>query len=77
MSALEGTYLAWVDFSKLGVPPRELNSLIMKEAKLWLSDGLVFGEAGAGFQRINIATPRKILHQALERLAEFVKLLKG
>jgi cystathionine beta-lyase len=70
---LQGTYLAWADFSSLNIPHDELKRMIIHKAKLWLSDGLSFGEAGRDFQRINIAAPRKIVHEALERLASLVK----
>ena len=65
---LEGTYLAWLDFSPLGLSDREINALIDK-AGLWLSSGTVFGrEEGSGFQRINIACPRSVLSEALEKI---------
>lgn len=62
----EGTYLAWLDCSALDEP--RLNEIITQEAKLWLSDGAKFGAGGEGFQRVNIACPREILHDALVRL---------
>ena len=64
----EGTYLAWLDFTKLGFPAQELDDLIRDKAKLWLNGGAMFGEGGAGFQRMNIACPRPIIHEGLARL---------
>lgn len=64
----EGTYLLWLDFRALGLNSSELNDLIVSKAGLWLDDGAVFGGCGAGFQRINIACPRKILQKALKNL---------
>ena len=64
----EGTYLAWLDFSDLGLSPSELEDLILQKARLWLDSGLIFGRSGAGFQRINIACPRPLLEIALEKL---------
>ncbi len=66
----EGTYLLWLDFRALGLSEKELENLIVKKANLWLDAGAVFGKAGEGFERINVACPRSILQQALEQLEE-------
>ena len=63
----EGTYLIWLDFRKLKMTEEEREQLL-REAKLWLDSGVMFGREGEGFERINIACPRKILQQALEQL---------
>lgn len=68
MTELEGTYLVWLDFRAYGLDDQELNRRIVHKAGLWLDGGSMFGEAGAGFQRINIACPRIILTEALEKL---------
>lgn len=65
----EGTYLLWVDFRSLGLSGKELEDLIVKKAGLWLDSGDIFGAAGRGFERINVACPRSVLTEALERLA--------
>ena len=64
----EGTYLAWIDCSGLGLAPAQLEDLIVNRAKLWLDSGAIFGESGAQFQRIVLACPRATLRQALDRL---------
>lgn len=64
----EGTYLVWLDFRELDLSESELESLIIKKAKLWLDSGKMFGGAGSGFQRINVACPRETLVEALTRL---------
>ncbi|MBP3816638.1 MAG: pyridoxal phosphate-dependent aminotransferase [Firmicutes bacterium] len=66
---LEGTYLAWVDFSALGLSPDEVDHLITNKAKLWLDEGRIFGQGGENFQRFVLACPRATLKEALERLA--------
>lgn len=71
----QGTYLVWLDFSALGLSDSDLEDLIINEAKLWLDNGLMFGEEGRGFQRINIACPRKILERAFGQLEAAVKKL--
>ncbi|MDR2952585.1 MAG: pyridoxal phosphate-dependent aminotransferase [Treponema sp.] len=64
----EGTYLAWLDFNGLGLPSHKLDDVITRKGKLWLSAGHSFGKGGKGFQRINAACPRSVLHNALDRL---------
>ena len=64
----EGTYLMWLDFRGTGLDPEELDRRIIYEAKLWLDSGKNFGHTGAGFQRINVAAPREIITECLERI---------
>lgn len=71
----EGTYLLWLDFKALKLSEHELEDLIIKKAKLWLDSGRIFGTAGKGFQRINVACPRKTLEEALTRLEQAVNSL--
>lgn len=70
MTKLEGTYLVWLDFRDYGMTDKELDEKILNQAGLWLDSGAVFGKCGEGFQRINIACPRKTLQQALDRLID-------
>ena len=65
---LEGTYLAWVDFRSLGLNQKTLDEIMKKEAKVGLDDGAMFGKIGEGFQRFNLACPKEILKEALERI---------
>lgn len=64
----EGTYLVWLNFNGTGIGPEELDRRIIYEAKLWLDSGRIFGATGAGFQRINVAAPRQIITECLERI---------
>jgi cystathionine beta-lyase len=65
---LEATYLVWLDFRALGLSDIELRKVVIERCKLGLNDGPSFGPGGSGFQRINIACPRKTLVEALNRL---------
>lgn len=64
----EGTYLVWLDFGSLGLTEEQREELLTKKAGIWLDSGAIFGAAGEGFERINIACPRSILKDALERI---------
>ena len=75
MTKPEGTYLVWLDFRQLGLSVGELDELIVQKAGLWLDSGSIFGETGKGFQRINVACPRKTLEEALQYLEEAVNNL--
>ena len=69
----EGTYFAWLDFRALGLSAEELERLVLRDARLWLDGGGMFGPEGDGFQRVVLACTRKTLREALERLARAVK----
>ncbi|MCI5698815.1 MAG: pyridoxal phosphate-dependent aminotransferase [Lachnospiraceae bacterium] len=66
----EGTYLVWLDFRELGLTEQEREDLVVNKAHLWLDSGAMFGKDGEGFERINIACPRKTLEKALKQLEE-------
>lgn len=65
---LEGTYLLWMDFNGLGLGFKELERKNRREAKLFFDEGYLFGKAGEGYERWNIACPTKYIQAALERL---------
>jgi cystathionine beta-lyase len=64
----EATYLAWLDCRELGLEPSPYE-FFLSRAKVALSDGAAFGAPGRGFVRLNFATSRRILSQALEGMA--------
>jgi cystathionine beta-lyase len=64
----EGTYLAWLDCNDLGLGAKRLDETLIHRGKLWLSAGVSFGKGGNGFARMNVACPRQILQNALDRL---------
>jgi len=64
----EGTYLLWLDFSAFGLTDSEINDRVLNKAKVWLDNGSMFGKEGEQYQRINCATPRQTLEEALKRI---------
>ena len=71
---LEGTYLPWVDVSAMGIPVEELCDRLLREAKVWINPGTMYGpESGKGYVRFNIATQRTRLIEALERIKKYIK----
>jgi aminotransferase/cystathionine beta-lyase len=65
---LEGTYLQWLDFRAFGMDEKVLESFMINQAEWFTDEGYIFGDGGAGFERINLACPTLVLEQALERL---------
>lgn len=70
---LEGTYLVWVDCSVRKQPSAEIVKTLLEKEKLWVNEGSLYGEAGEGFIRINIACPRQRLIEGLNRMRRALK----
>ena len=75
VAPLEGTYLAWMDCRSLNIPSEELEEELMKKAKLWLNAGSMYGKEGEGFMRWNLACPRQLVKEGLERFSSFIEKL--
>ena len=73
VSILEGTYLVWVDCSVLNQSSDEIIKTLLEKEKIWVNEGSLYGEAGEGFIRINIACPRQQLIEGLNRLRRALK----
>lgn len=68
----EATYLAWIDFGPLELPATPYEFFLDK-AQVALGEGVTFDPACSGFARLNFATTRAILSQALERMVNSVR----
>ncbi|MFM8330270.1 MAG: MalY/PatB family protein [Candidatus Methylumidiphilus sp.] len=66
----EGTYLLWLDCRALGMSDTELRHFFVQQAKVGMNPGIVFGEGGSGFMRMNIGAARAVVQEALRRIAE-------
>ena len=64
----QATYMVWMDLRSLGLEPEALMTFLREKAHLNLNNGASYGEAGKGFVRFNLATPRFVLVEALQRL---------
>ena len=65
----------WLDMRALGMDQKALMRFIVERARLGLNDGTSFGEEGAGFARLNLATPRKNVVEAMARLTAALRTL--
>ncbi|MBD5640599.1 pyridoxal phosphate-dependent aminotransferase [Clostridium botulinum] len=68
----EGTYLLWIDCRELEMSKEELEEFMLKEAGVAFDEGYIFGEEAIGFERMNIACPRGVLNEALERIEKAI-----
>lgn len=64
----EGTYLLWLDCRGLEMTDARLEAFFVQEAKVGLNAGKTFGSGGSGFMRLNIASPRSVIAEALSRI---------
>ena len=71
----DGTYLVWLDCRELGMDAMDLRTFMREKARVGFDDGFLFGQSGAGFERMNIACPRAILEEALSRIETAVASL--
>jgi cystathionine beta-lyase len=60
----------WLDFRALGLKDEELAKILVEKAGVGLSPGHIFGPGGKGFQRINIASPKSVLEEAIEKIVK-------
>lgn len=68
----EATYLMWLDFRETSLPEdarRHPAAWCVEHAKVAMNEGIAFGLPGEGHARLNFATSREILEDAVERLA--------
>ncbi len=72
---LQGTYLQWWDLRGLGMTHVEQKDMLEK-AGIYLDNGEMFGPAGRGFQRINLACARTTLEATMERFREALNAVK-
>lgn len=73
----EATYLIWLDCSGLGIRGQEIYDFFVHDAGIAIDNGIWFGESGANFARLNIASPRSMVEEALHKLKHAYDELKN
>ena len=77
IARLEATYLVWMDCTALGLKSEALEEKLIEDVSLWLNAGTMYGaHDGEGYMRWNIACPRSVLEEGLERFSRFVQKIK-
>ena len=64
----QASYLVFLDARGLGLPHDELVEFFIREAKVGMNDGAMFGEQGSGYMRMNLGCPRSVLEKALNQI---------
>ena len=64
----EGTYLAWLDCTELGLAGEELSDFFIKKCKVGIVPGYSFGKDGGSFIRLNLGCSILLLEEALKRI---------
>ena len=70
----EGTYLVWVDFSKMHIRDNNIKGFLKDICKIFVNEGEFFGAEGAGHVRFNMACPRKNVEMAIERMIKNIEV---
>lgn len=73
----QATYLVWIDCRKLNMTDEELSKFIGEKARLGVDDGPIFGTGGSGFIRVNLACPRVLVEESMDRLKLAVNSLNN
>lgn len=73
ITPIEGSYLAWVDVTPTGMTSAEVTKKILDDGKVMVNDGAMYGKAGEGFIRINLATQRSVVEEATRRIIKAMK----
>ena len=74
VTALEATYLPWVDVSRVGISSEEIEEILVRDNKVWVNAGEMYGKRG--FIRINLACPRERLREGMKRVVAGIKRLE-
>ena len=70
---MEGSYLAWIDISDTGMTAVDMIERLRDEAHVWFHPGTAYGTDGEGYIRINLATARVTLAEAVNRFKTWMK----
>lgn len=72
--APEGTYLLWLDCRELRMSDAQLQAFFVQQCRIGMNPGHIFGSGGSGFMRLNLASPRAVVMEALARVAAALQL---
>ena len=78
IAELQGTYLAWVDCRRLiirGITSTDIEESLKEVEKVWIMAGEIYGDGS--FIRINLAMPRSLFEEGLDRVVRGLKRLLG
>ena len=73
ITPMEGSYLAWIDVTPTGMTSAEVTKKLLDDGKVMVNDGIMYGKAGDGFIRINLATQRAVVEEATRRIIKAMR----
>ena len=73
----DGSYFAWIDFSKLGISSEEFQKYLIDIGEVAVMPGLTYGEEGRYFLRLNVACSIKKVEDGLKRIKKTVDYIKA
>lgn len=73
----QGTYLAWIDISSLGLNMDELQRRLIENHKVAIMRGDTYGEEGKGYLRLNVGCPRSKVEAGVSALISAMSSLKS
>ena len=74
---LEGSYLAWVDIRSTGLSSDTVTARLLEQARVMVNSGTMYGAAGEGYIRLNLATRRTLIAEALQRITPVLQEMGG
>ncbi|RIU94651.1 MalY/PatB family protein [Oceanobacillus picturae] len=72
----QGTYLLWIDCTKLDMDEKELKKFMIEKAKVGLNTGIEYGEEGKHFMRMNIGCPKATVEEGVQRIIKAIQAIK-
>ena len=77
VTPLEGTYLLWLNVAPSGLDGETFAHRLEEQGRVMVSPGAIYGAPGEQFIRINLAAPRAVVADGIDRIVSFAKGLKG
>lgn len=72
LTPLEGTYLAWINVRASGLDGEQVAEALLRKAKLRINPGSMYGDNARHFVRVNLATSRQIITEAIDRVKKLI-----
>jgi len=69
---IEGTYLMWIDASSMGL--EDPSKFFLDKAHIRFSEGTFFSKKADQFIRMNVACPRSVVNEALDRILKLPEI---
>lgn len=77
VTPLEGTYLLWLNVAPSGLDGETFALRLEEQSRVMVSPGAIYGAPGEQFIRINLAAPRAVIADGIDRIVSFAKGLKN